>query len=79
MTATGAELRSAWTLRLRSGQAREGARPHTSKNKSHTSKNKNLFQLLQLCVLGFGFFQDGKVGIGIFPQGKKILIRGSCF
>ena len=24
-----AELRSAWTLRLRSGQAREGARPHT--------------------------------------------------
>jgi hypothetical protein len=26
----GAELRSAWTLRLRSGQAREGARPHTS-------------------------------------------------
>ena len=27
-----AELRSAWTLRLRSGQAREGARPHTSAN-----------------------------------------------
>src|SRR6266404_9933071 len=26
----GEELRSAWTLRLRSGQAREGARPHTS-------------------------------------------------
>jgi dihydroflavonol-4-reductase len=25
-----AELRSAWTLRLRSGQAHEGARPHTS-------------------------------------------------
>jgi len=25
-----AELRSAWTLRLRSGQAREGARPHAS-------------------------------------------------
>jgi dihydroflavonol-4-reductase len=25
-----AELRSSWTLRLRSGQAREGARPHTS-------------------------------------------------
>jgi MFS family permease len=29
---TGAELRSAWTLRLRSGQAREGSRPHTSKS-----------------------------------------------
>jgi len=25
-----AELGSAWTLRLRSGQAREGARPHAS-------------------------------------------------
>jgi len=25
-----AELRSAWTLRLRSGQAHEGARPHTN-------------------------------------------------
>jgi MFS family permease len=29
---TTAELRSAWTLRLGSGQAREGARPHTSKS-----------------------------------------------
>src|SRR6266566_5850079 len=27
-------LRSAWTLRLRSGQAREGARPHTSRASS---------------------------------------------
>jgi hypothetical protein len=27
---TAAELRSTWTLRLRSGQAREGARPHTT-------------------------------------------------
>ncbi|MGB9203051.1 MAG: A/G-specific adenine glycosylase, partial [Terriglobales bacterium] len=29
-TQATAELRSAWTLRLRSGQAHEGARPHTS-------------------------------------------------
>jgi 4-diphosphocytidyl-2-C-methyl-D-erythritol kinase len=29
---SGAELCSAWTLRLRSGQAREGARPHTTKS-----------------------------------------------
>ncbi len=28
-----AELRSAWTLRLRSGQAREGARPHTNRTR----------------------------------------------
>ena len=32
-----AELRSAWTLRLRSGQAREGARPHTSGQKQQSS------------------------------------------
>ena len=33
MTATGAKLRSAWTLRLRAGQAREDTRPHTSKGR----------------------------------------------
>src|SRR5580704_270473 len=32
-----AELCSAWTLRLRSGQAREGARPHTSMSTSDIS------------------------------------------
>src|SRR5205085_9689731 len=31
--------------------------------------------LLKLCVLGFGFVQKGKVGIGILPEGEKILIR----
>ncbi len=31
-SAAAAELRSAWTLRLRSGQALEGARPHTSES-----------------------------------------------
>src|SRR5208283_3024616 len=32
---TFAEPRSAWTLRLRSGQARKGARPHTSRVQSY--------------------------------------------
>jgi hypothetical protein len=29
------------------------------------------FPLLQLRVFGFGFFQDGDVGVGVFPEGKK--------
>src|ERR1700685_4466601 len=33
-------------------------------------------QLLQLRVLGFGFFQDRDFGIGIFPKHKKPLIGG---
>src|SRR5215472_15909319 len=31
--------------------------------------------LLQLCVLGFGFFQDGDVRVGVFPYSEEILIR----
>jgi 4-diphosphocytidyl-2-C-methyl-D-erythritol kinase len=38
--AKAAELRPAGTLHLRSGQAREGARPHTSKGEAHTSTAK---------------------------------------
>ena len=32
--------------------------------------------LLQLCVLGLGFLQDGDVGIGVFPEGEEILVGG---
>jgi len=35
--------------------------------------------LLQLGVLGLGLFQDGYNRICIFPNGKKILIRGLRF
>jgi hypothetical protein len=31
-------------------------------------------QLLQLRVLGLGFFQDGDVGVGVFPEGEEIFI-----
>ncbi len=30
--------------------------------------------LLQLGVLSFGFFQDGDVGISIFPEGEEIFV-----
>src|ERR1035441_8738867 len=34
---------------------------------------------LQLRVLRFGFFQDGDIGIGVFPEREKILIGGPGF
>ena len=37
------------------------------------------FQLLQLRVVRLGFFQDGDVGVGVFPEGEEILIRGAGF
>jgi hypothetical protein len=33
--------------------------------------------LLQLRVLPLGFFQDGNVGVGVFPQREKILVGGA--
>jgi hypothetical protein len=33
------------------------------------------WQLLQLRVLGFSFFQDGDIGIGVFPEGEEIFVR----
>jgi hypothetical protein len=32
--------------------------------------------LLQLRVLGFGLFEDGDVGVGVFPQRQKIFVGG---
>ena len=31
---------------------------------------------MQLRVLRFGFLQDGNVGVGVFPQRKKIFVGG---
>ncbi len=36
----------------------------------------SLGELLQLRVLRFRFFQDGYVGVGVFPEGKEIFVRG---
>src|ERR1022692_2986859 len=33
-------------------------------------------RLLQLRVLCLGFFQDGDVGVGVFPEGEKIFVGG---
>src|SRR5271167_3056187 len=37
------------------------------------------YSRLQLRVLGFGFFQDGDVGVGVFPEGEEVLICGAGF
>ena len=36
-------------------------------------------ELLQLRVFGFGFFQDGDVEVGIFPEGEEILAPAKCW
>jgi len=33
-----------------------------------SSKNLKSKPLLQLCILPFGLFQDGDVGVGFFPE-----------
>ena len=35
--------------------------------------------LFQLRVLRLGFFEDGDVGVGVFPEGEEILIGGAGF
>src|SRR4029077_13214141 len=34
-------------------------------------------QLLQFRVFRLGFFQDGDVGVGVFPKGEEVLIGGA--
>src|SRR5262245_19413512 len=36
-------------------------------------------RLLQLRVLCLGFFQDGDVGVGVFPEGEEILVSLASF
>jgi hypothetical protein len=35
--------------------------------------------ILQFGVFSFGFFEDGDVGIGVFPHGEEILVGGAGF
>jgi hypothetical protein len=44
--------------------------------------NKNCFgkrASLQLRVLRLCFFQDGDVGVGVFPEGEEVLVGGFRF
>jgi hypothetical protein len=60
---------------VRRGSGNSGESGHAVA--SDVSLLANLYRLsclLQLRVLGFRFFQDGDVGIGVFPEGEEILV-----
>ncbi len=35
--------------------------------------------LLKFGVFGFGLFEDGDVGVGVFPEGEEVLVGGAGF
>src|ERR1019366_4082539 len=43
---------------------------------SGSSDEQGRFPLLQLSVFLFRFFQDGNVGVGVFPESEEIFIGG---
>ena len=49
----------------------------TYRHKRNWSAASN--RLLQFRVLGLGLLEDGDIGVGVFPQGEEILVRGACF
>jgi hypothetical protein len=34
---------------------------------------------MQLCILGFGLFQEGDVAVGVFPEGEEVLVGSAGF
>src|SRR5262249_48214344 len=60
------------------GRTRMPSKP-TSSLCEFSSSHRNQTPLLQLRVLGFGLFQHGNVGVGIFPECEEILIGSTCF
>jgi hypothetical protein len=44
-----------------------------SLRQSHPAQQVGVAGLLQLRVLRLGLLQDGNVGVGVFPEGEKIL------
>jgi len=46
---------------------------------SHDPLNSGTKLLLQFRVLRLDLLQDGNVGVGVFPEGEKILIGGAGF
>jgi hypothetical protein len=63
----------------------DACRPKMQTQKPGRSRSKRLrrrnleVKSLQLGVFDFGLFEDGNVGIGVFPEGEEILIRGAGF
>jgi len=66
--------------RLQNGAATTGKPIHFSVRCRKASNLTDLpAALLKLGVLRFGVFQDGDVGIGVFPQGEEVLVSAAAF
>src|SRR5215831_6149900 len=57
------------------------AYPHHPPGSTHCAamKEERLEESLQACVFGFGLLENGNVGVGVLPEGKKILIGSARF
>ena len=65
------------------GKAKSGeASPRlASKTGTRTwgTRHRELLLRLQLGVFGLGLFEDGDVGVGVFPQRKEVFVCPFCF
>jgi hypothetical protein len=50
------------------------AETELSPHNSAVPIRRTVIGLFQLAVLGFSLFEDGEVGVGVFPEGKEILV-----
>jgi len=65
-----------WEGEAIGGNSRTGNEEGQSGRFSDSSGVERLFQL---GILGSSFFQNGDVGVGVFPEMEEILIRGASF
>jgi hypothetical protein len=45
---------------------------------NHKGRDKTFFGLLQFGALRPGFFQDGNLRVGVFPESKEVFVGGEC-
>ncbi len=53
------------------GRSAIGGNVRSDSSETSIAAHKEDNGLLQLPGLGFGFFQDGNVGVGVFPEGEE--------
>src|SRR5580692_7535953 len=61
------------------GRTRKGKKAKIKSSMQGTLVKKVAVQSsLQLRVLRFSLFQDGNVGVGVFPEREEVLVGGEC-
>src|SRR5271168_408221 len=77
MMSTGANSRLRSDPQAKANRWRKAcAKACFRKPSAKASDEAPLSRLLQLGVLRLGFFQDGDVGVGVFPEGEEIFVGG---